>query len=77
MAGLAGESGVQECTFVQTDKIAGAEFFSLPVTLGKEGVDTIHHYGSVNAHEEKLIADMMGDLVSQAKKGVEWANANK
>merc|ERR1711948_64706 len=47
MAGLAGESGVKECTFVETDKVAGATFFSLPVTLGKEGVETIHDYGAV------------------------------
>merc|ERR1712003_473000 len=33
MAGLAGESGVTECTFVQTDKVAGVTFFS-KVTLG-------------------------------------------
>merc|ERR1711972_374990 len=77
MAGLAGEAGVTECTFVETDKVAGATFFSLPVTLGKDGVETIHSYGTVNAHEEKLIADMTPDLISQAQKGVEWATANK
>merc|ERR1711866_36571 len=45
MAGMSGEQGVTECTFVETDKVPGATFFSLPVTLGKEGVDTIHNYG--------------------------------
>jgi len=77
MAGMAGESGVTECTFVLQDKVPEATFFSLPVTLGKDGVDTIHHYGSVTDHEAKLISDMMPDLVAQAKKGVEWANSNK
>merc|ERR1712050_690361 len=77
MAGLAGEAGVKECTFVETDKVAGCKFFSLPVTLGKEGVETIHDYGAVTAHETKLIEDMMPDLIAQAKKGVEWAAANK
>merc|ERR1712107_373836 len=77
MGGLAGESGVKECTFVETDKVAGATFFSLPVTLGMDGVDTIHDYGTVNAHEKKLIEDMMPDLIAQAKKGVDWAAANK
>merc|ERR1712226_1580039 len=77
MAGLSGEKGVVECTFVEQDKVAGATFFSLPVTLGKEGVETIHDYGTVNAHEQKLIEDMMPDLIAQAKKGVEWAAANK
>jgi malate dehydrogenase len=76
MAGLAGEKGVKECTFVQTNKIAGCDFFSLPVTMGKEGVETVHGYGTVNAFEEKLIADMIPDLIAQAKKGVEWAKGN-
>merc|ERR1712183_461287 len=44
MAGLSGEQGVTECTFVETDKVAGCTFFSLPVTLGKSGVETIHSY---------------------------------
>merc|ERR1712139_268453 len=59
MAGLSGEKGVVECTFVATDKVAGAEFFSLPVTLGKNGVDTIHDYGKVSAYEAKLVKDML------------------
>jgi malate dehydrogenase len=75
MAGLAGEAGVTACTFVETDKVAGLKFFSLPVTLGKEGVDTIHAYGTVNAHEEKLIADMIPDLAAQAEKGVKFATS--
>jgi malate dehydrogenase len=74
MAGLAGEQGVVECTFVDTDKVDGCTFFSLPVTLGKGGVETIHSYGEVTAHEAKLIADMTPDLIAQAKKGVEFAN---
>merc|ERR1711933_664476 len=73
MAGLAGESGVTECTFVETDKIAGAKFFSLPVTLGKDGVDIINDYGAVTAHEQKLIEDMLPDLIGQAEKGFKWA----
>merc|ERR1711972_871564 len=77
MAGLAGELGVKECTFVETDKVPGAKFFALPVTLGKEGVDTIHDIGTVTAHGQKLIDDMMPDLIAQAKKGVDFAEANK
>ena len=73
MAGMAGEKGVTECTFVETDKIAGAKFFSLPVTLGKEGVETIHDYGSINAYETKLVEDMLPDLIAQAEKGFAWA----
>merc|ERR1712113_1083552 len=72
MAGLSGEAGVKECTFVETDKIDGCKFFSLPVTLGKNGVQTIHDYGSVNNHEEKLISAMIPDLIAQAEKGFKW-----
>merc|ERR1712125_227441 len=76
MAGLAGEKGITECTFVETDKIAGATFFSLPVTLGKDGVDVINDYGAVNAHEKKLIDDTLPDLIAQAEKGFKWAEEN-
>merc|ERR1712228_138132 len=72
MAGMSGEQGVTECTFVQTDKVPGATFFSLPVTLGKDGVDTIHDYGTVTEYEAKLIKDMLPDLAAQAAKGAEW-----
>merc|ERR1712217_317492 len=77
MAAMAGEKGITECTFVDTDKIAGAKFFSLPVTLGKDGVDVINDYGVVNAHEKKLIDDMLPDLIAQAEKGFKWAEENK
>merc|ERR1712066_1212413 len=76
MAGLAGEANVKECTFVETDKVAGCTFFSLPVTLGKEGVSTIHDYGSVNAHEAKLIEEMTPDLIAQAEKGFKFFSGN-
>lgn len=76
MDAMAGETGIKVCSYVDTDKVAGAKFFSLPVTLGKEGVETIHDYGTVTEHEAKLIKDMLPDLVAQAAKGVEWAGKN-
>merc|ERR1711874_611438 len=59
MAGLSGES-VTECAFVEST-ITEAKFFASPVTIGKDGIETVHGYGTVNAHEKKLIADMMPD----------------
>merc|ERR1712039_938396 len=76
MAGLAGEQGVTECTFVEST-VTDAKFFASPVTLGKEGVETVHGYGTVTPYEEKLIADMMPDLIAQAEKGIKWAQENK
>merc|ERR1711879_713637 len=75
MAGLSGEAGVIECTFVESS-ITEAPFFASPCTLGKGGVETVHGYGTVNDYEKKLIADMMPDLVGQAEKGMTWAKAN-
>merc|ERR1712066_770745 len=75
MAGLAGEQGVTECTFVESS-VTDAKFFASPVTLGKDGVETIHDYGVVNDHEKKLIADMMPDLIAQAEKGFQFAKDN-
>jgi malate dehydrogenase len=73
MAGLSGEKGVVECTFVEQSVVPEVKFFALPVTLGKEGVETIHPYGTVNDYEKKLIADMMPDLKAQAEKGFKFA----
>jgi len=74
MAGLAGEKQPPQCTFVEQTVVPEVKFFALPVTLGKEGVETVHDYGTVNDHEKKLLADMMPDLVAQAEKGVKFAN---
>merc|ERR1712232_547215 len=75
MAGLAGESGVVECTFVEST-LSEAPYFASPCTLGKGGVETVHSYGEISDYEKKLIADMMPDLVAQAEKGMKWAKEN-
>lgn len=75
MAGLAGEAGVVECTFVESS-ITEAKFFASPCTLGKEGVETVHDVGAVNDYEKKLISDMMPDLLAQAEKGFKFAKGN-
>merc|ERR1712217_843603 len=72
MAGLSGESGVVECTFVEST-VTEAKFFASLVTIGKDGVETIHGLGALNDHEKKLVADMMPDLIAQADKGVKFA----
>merc|ERR1719412_3028225 len=74
--GLAGESGVKECTFVESS-ITEAKFFASQVTLGTEGVETIHGLGELTDYEKKLVADMMPDLLAQAEKGIQWVAKNK
>ena len=68
--------GVTECTFVESS-VTTAKFFASPVTLGKDGVETIHGYGKVTAYEQKLIDTMLPDLIDQAEKGFVWAKANQ
>lgn len=76
MAGLAGEKDVVECSFVESTICGDAKFFASKVTLGKEGVETIHGIGPVTPYEQKLIDDMLPDLISQAEKGIKWAADN-
>merc|ERR1712150_273811 len=75
MAGLSGERGITECTFVESS-ITEAKFFASPVTLGTEGVETIHGLGEMTDYEKKLVADMIPDLLAQAEKGIQWATEN-
>lgn len=75
MAGLSGEKGVVECTFVESS-LFESKFFASPCTLGKNGVETVHDIGTVSDYEKKLVADMMPDLVAQGEKGMKWAKEN-
>ena len=56
------------CTFVESD-VTDAPFFASKVTLGPDGVDTIHGLGEITEYEEQLVADMLPDLIAQAEKG--------
>ena len=69
VSALNGVEGIVECTFVEND-LTPAPFFSTPVTLGKGGVEEIHHFGELSALEQANVDAMMPDLVGQAEKGI-------
>lgn len=71
MLSLSGDAQTA-CTFVESD-VTDAPFFASKVTLGADGVDTIHGLGEITAYEEQLVADMLPDLIAQAAKGVAFA----
>ena len=71
ISALNGVEGIVECTFVEND-LTAAPFFSTPVTLGKNGVEEIHHFGELSALEQKNFDEMLPDLVSQAEKGISF-----
>lgn len=76
--GLAGETDVIEPTFVESPLFAdeGISFFSSKVTLGPEGVKTIHGLGELSAHEEELIKEAKETLKKNIEKGVEFVKQN-
>ena len=67
-----GEAGITECAFVESD-VTAAPYFSTPVTLGKNGVEQIHGYGTLSAFEQDVLDKAVPDLVAQAEKGIKFA----
>ena len=66
-----GEANIVECTYVES-KVTEAPFFASKVTLGREGVDTIHGLGSLTAYEQANLDAMMPELHDSIKKGVDF-----
>mmetsp|Transcript_12939 Transcript_12939/g.25693 ORF Transcript_12939/g.25693 Transcript_12939/m.25693 type:complete len:335 (-) Transcript_12939:17-1021(-) len=71
---LNGEANVTECTFVEND-LTDAPFFATPVTLGRDGVDTVHPFGELSAFEQQNFEAMLPDLQAQAEKGIKFAQS--
>jgi len=71
MRALGGET-VTEYTFVESSVVPGCEFFSSPVTLGKNGVAKVHGFGTLSAFEKENFDKMLPELKDQVNKGIEW-----
>ncbi len=69
---LNGESGIVECSFVEST-VTPLSFFSSPVELGRSGIVKVHSYGKLDEFEQKKFDEMMPELKSQIEKGVEFA----
>merc|ERR1712216_669752 len=72
---LGGETGITECTFVEST-VTDAPFFSSPVTLGTDGVQEIHGFGELSAFEQENFDSMLPDLQGQIAKGVAFVQNN-
>merc|ERR1712216_931311 len=66
-----GEANIVECTYVES-KITDAAFFASKVTLGRDGVDTIHGLGSLTAYEQANLDAMIPQLQGEVKKGIDF-----
>eukprot|EP01038_Epipyxis_sp_PR26KG_P011267 gene11267-15116_t len=71
LSAINGSKSVVECAFVENN-LTAAPFFSTRVRLGANGVEEIVGHGKLSATEEKILNDMIPDLISQAKKGVDF-----
>lgn len=73
---LGGESGIKECTYVESTLYPEARFFASPVTLGKDGVQEVHSVGKLSSEEEKLLEAALPELKKNIEKGVSWVAEN-
>jgi NAD-dependent malate dehydrogenase len=71
MRALNGEE-VTEYAFVESDIVPGCDFFSSPVTIGRDGITQVHGYGELSAFEQQNFDDMVPELTAQVNKGIQW-----
>jgi len=71
LKGLTGISTV-ECAYVQSS-VTELPFFASKVTLGPEGVATVHGLGELSAFEKAGVEKLIPDLKKQIAKGVAFA----
>ena len=69
---LKGEKGIIEPTYVKSPVASkeGVEYFSTNVTLGREGVETIHPIGTMSAYEQELFKAAIPELKKNIEKGI-------
>jgi malate dehydrogenase len=72
LAGLAGETGVEEYAYVGSS-ITDLPYFASKVTFGKAGVETVHPLPSLSAHEEQRLAAAKELLKGEIQAGLDYA----
>lgn len=63
---------VVECAYVESN-VTEAEYFATPLLLGPEGLKSNLGMGKLTAFEEEMLKKGLPELISQIKKGVEFA----
>ena len=75
---LDGEKGVVECAYVESDLVAGSDFFASRCVLGKHGVEEVLplQVGStpLTAQETNGVTALLEVLSGNVAKGVQFAN---
>jgi malate dehydrogenase len=75
---MRGDKDVVQCTYVESPLYAdkGVTFFATQVTLGPNGVETIHPVGPLAPAEQALLDACLPDLANNIAKGVEFVKNN-
>ena len=73
LKGMSGQKGIVECCYTE-NSITDAAFFATPTTLGPNGAEEVHGYGTLSAFEQANFDAMMPDLKKQIQKGLDFAN---
>merc|ERR1712071_671676 len=72
---LNGEKGVIECAYVRSEETE-AKYFSTPILLGPNGVETNLGMGNLSEYEQGLVAASLPELNKSIKKGEEFVHKN-
>jgi len=72
---LNGEKGVVECAYVRSEETE-AKYFSTPLLLGPNGVETNLGMGALSEYEQGLVAAAIPELHKSIKKGEEFVHKN-
>jgi malate dehydrogenase len=72
LRGLSGDKGVVECAYVQV----GDDYFAVPFTLGKGGLEQAHSIGNVNEYEKGRIDAAKKKLAGDIQVGKKFLAEN-
>jgi len=75
LAGLAGNP-TTECAYVMSGAVPDVPYFTSKVTFGKNGVETVHPIGPLNAYEQKRLEQAVAALKVEVQAGLDYAAAN-
>ena len=74
LSAMAGAKGIDEYSYVDSSVVEGLPFFSSLVTLGKDGIETVHGLGDITEVEKAGLEALKAELFGSITKGVNFAN---
>jgi len=74
LSAMAGQNGVEEYAYVDSQVVADLPFFSSKVALGKDGISAISGLGELSSAEANGLEALKAELSGSISKGMEFAN---